>query len=151
VPGRRTVGDQGNVVTWCGCVYRGTSVSLVCEVSMWSSYSSGQDCEVLTRPSPPVVTNHVGCKVGVVFPGLVALGNDARDVVASDWSVDACATSVSRANTWRPTWGPRCTRKWCRQWFVEREGRQRACGCCRCKACVALTRDPSGQIAGSGL
>ena len=59
---------------------------------------------MLARPSPHVVTNLVGCEGGVVLPGLVALGNDARDVVASDWSVDACATSVSRANTWRPTW-----------------------------------------------
>jgi len=53
---------------------------------------------VLARPSPHVVANLVGCEGGVVFPGLVALGNDARDVVASNWSVIACARSVLRVN-----------------------------------------------------
>jgi hypothetical protein len=56
-----------------------------------------------------------------------------------------CVMSVSRADMWWPTWGPRCTRRWWRQWFVEREGRQIATGHCRCNVCVPLTRDPSGQ------
>ena len=58
----------------------------MCEVSSWSSERKGQDHEVLARSSPHVVTNLVGCEGGVVLPGLMASGNDARgsgrDVVA---------------------------------------------------------------------